>query len=155
MTPAPAQPFRLAYQIVIAFAVGVIAPFTGWAWPFALVTGLVIARDDLDRRAGIRVPAVTRVIRVLAVTGGVLAMMIAGAVLGGIVAFLIMALVVASERMTADVSPTDRMIARLLLVVGAVIGFFVFGSFIDADVSIRIGSPAVYLVLALGQRTPG
>ena len=140
MTKVAEQPFRLANHVVIAIAIACVAPFTGWAWPFALLSGLVIARDDLDRRAGIRVPAVTRVIRVLAVTGGVLAMMIAGAVLGGIVAFLIMALVVASERMTADVSPTDRMIARLLLAVGAVVGYFVLGSFINANVAISFGA---------------
>lgn len=140
MTAEPVQPFRLAYHVVIAIAIGCIAPFTGWAWPFALLTGLVISRDDLDRRAGIRAPAVTRIIRLLAVTGGVLAMMIAGAILGGIVAFLIMALVAASERMSVQASPTDRLIARLLLAVGAVIGFFVLGSFIGANLSLRIGA---------------
>lgn len=140
MTPVAEQPFRLSYHVVIAFAIACIAPFTGWAWPFALLTGLVIARDDLDRRRGIRVPVVTRVIRILAVTGGVLAMMVAGSVLGGIVAFFIMALVVASERMTAEVSPADRMIVRLLLVIGAVIGFFVLGSFIGATVALTFGS---------------
>ena len=140
MTAVAAQPFRLAYHAVIAIAIGCIAPFTGWAWPFALLTGLVISRDDLDRRAGIRAPAVTRIIRLLAVTGGVFAMMIAGAILGGMVAFLIMALVVASERITVQASTTDRLIARLLLAVGAVIGFFVLGSFIGANLSLRIGA---------------
>jgi len=140
VTETSGQPFRLANHVVIAIAVGIIAPFTGLAWPFALLTGLVIRRDDLDRWTGIRAPALTRVIRLLAVTGGVLAMMFAGAVLSGILAFLIMALVVASERMTADASPTDRMIARLLLVIGAVVGFFVLGSFINADFSVRFGS---------------
>lgn len=140
MTELSGQPFRLAYHVVIATALGVIAPFTGLAWPFALLTGLVISGDDLDRRAGIRVPARTRVLRLLAVTGGVLAMMFAGAVFGGFIAFLIMALVVASERMTADVSPTDQMIARLLLAIGAAIGFFVLGSFISADFSLRFGA---------------
>lgn len=139
MTQILEQPFRLANHVVIAIAIACVAPFTGWAWPFALLTGLVIARDDLDRQAGTRVPAIKRVIRVLEVTGGVLAMMVAGFVLGGIVAFLIMALVVASERMTAGASATDRMIARLLLVIGAVIGFFVLGSFIHANVALTFG----------------
>ncbi len=134
------RPLRLSHHAVIATAVGLIAPFTGLAWPFALLTGLVIARDDLDRRAGIPVSARTRLIRLLAVTGGVLAMMIAGALFGGIVAFLILALVVRSEQMTVGVSPTDRMTTRLLLAIGAVIGFFVFGAVVGADVSIRFGA---------------
>ena len=140
MTAAPAQPFRLAYHVVIAIAIGCIAPFTGWAWPFALLTGLVISRDDLDRQAGIRAPGTTRIIRLLAVTGGVLATMIAGAILGGIIAFLIMALVLASERMTVQASPTDRFIARLLLAVGAAIGAFVLGPLIGASLSLTIGA---------------
>ena len=140
MTAVPAQPFRLAYHVVIAIAIGCIAPFTGWAWPFALLTGLVISRDDLDRQAGIRAPGTTRIIRLLAVTGGVLATMIAGAILGGIIAFLIMALVLASERMTVQASPTDRFIARLLLAVGAAIGAFVLGPLIGASLSLTIGA---------------
>jgi hypothetical protein len=134
------RPLRLSHHVVIATAVGLIAPFTGLAWPFALLTGLVIARDDLDRRAGIRVSARTRLIRLLAVTGGVLAMIVAGAVLGGIVAFLILALVVRSEQMTVDVSPTDQMIARLLLGIGAVVGFYVFGAVVGANVSLGFGT---------------
>ena len=139
MTAAPEQPFRLANHVIIAIAIGCVAPFTGWAWPFALLTGLVISADDLDRRAGTRPPAATRIIRLLAVTGGVLAMMVAGAILGGIVGFLIMALVVASERMTANASSTDRLIARLLLAVGAALGAFVLGQLIHATVALSIG----------------
>ena len=72
-------------------------------------------------------PAAARVIRVLAVTGGVLAMLFAGAILGGLIAFSIVWLVTVSERMSADATPNDRTIARLLLVIGAVVGFLIGG----------------------------
>ena len=39
---------RLSHHVIIAIAVGLVAPFTGFAWPFALLTGVVIGRDDLD-----------------------------------------------------------------------------------------------------------
>ncbi len=80
--------FRLGYHVIIAAAMALVAPATGFAWAVAILTGLVIAADDADRRAGIRVPALRRVSRVLAVTGGVLGMLIAGALIGGLVAGL-------------------------------------------------------------------
>ena len=140
MTDATERPFRLAYHVIIAIAVGLIAPFTGFAWPFALLTGMVISRDDRDRRAGTTVPAAARIVRVLAVTGGVLAMLIAGAILGGLIAFSIVWLVTVSERMSADATNNDRTIARLLLVIGAIIGFFVIGALAQTNLSIRFGS---------------
>jgi hypothetical protein len=140
MSDATQRPFRLAYHVIIAIAVGLIAPFTGLAWPFALLTGMVISRDQRDRDAGTTVSAATRLIRVLAVTGGVLAMLFAGAILGGLIAFLIVWLVTVSERMSADATPNDQTIARLLLVIGAVIGFVALGAIAQANLSIRFGS---------------
>ncbi|MBA2373646.1 MAG: hypothetical protein H0V74_05535 [Chloroflexi bacterium] len=102
MTESAAQPFRLSYHVVIAAAVAVIVPFTGLAWPLALLVGLVISSDERDRKRGVRTPRATRIVRVLAVTGGVLSMMFAGAVLGGLIAFTIAWLTTVSERMAAD-----------------------------------------------------
>ena len=134
------RPFRLTYHVIIATAVALIAPFTGLAWPVALLTGMVISRDERERRSGTKVPAAVRLIRLLAVTGGVLAMLIAGALLGGLVAFAIVWLVLVSERMTADAEPADRTIARLLLVIGGIVGFFVGGMLFDVNLSIGFGS---------------
>ncbi|TFG69490.1 MAG: hypothetical protein E4H24_00275 [Thermomicrobiales bacterium] len=139
MTEAPVQPLRLSYQVIIAIAIGCIAPFTGFAWPFALLTGLVLGRDDQDRRTGTRVSVPARLLRLLAVTGGVLAMLFAGAILGGLIAFGIVWLVVISERLTVDVAPTDRVMARLILSIGAVVGFFVLGAFVDVNFSLGLG----------------
>jgi hypothetical protein len=136
------QPFRLSYHLVIAVAVGLVAPLTGFAWPFAMLTGVVISRDDQDRRRGMQTPPAVRIVRLLAVTGGVLAMLFAGALLGGLIALAIVWLTILSERMTADATPTDRTIARLLLVIGAVVGFVIgFVAFgIRANISIGVGA---------------
>lgn len=139
MSGVTAPPFVLSHHLVIAAAIAVIAPFTGFAWPFALLTGLVISREQHDRAVGISAPVTLRTIRFLAVTGGVLAMVFAGAVLGGLVAFLIVWLVVRSERLTVDASVSDRLTSRLLLVIGAAAGFFLLGAIVQADLSVAIG----------------
>ena len=140
MTEHTQASFRLMYHVIIAMAVALVAPLTGFAWVLAIPTGLVIAADDRDRRSGVPVRARTRVIRVLAVTGGVLGMLLAGAVLGGLIALAIVALTIYSERISADALESDRTIARLMLLIGAIVGFIVIGSFINADLSIRFGA---------------
>ena len=140
MTGTTQATFRLTYHVIIATAVALIAPLTGFAWVLAIPTGLVIAADDRDRRAGAPISARTRIVRVLAVTGGVFGMILAGAILGGFIAFGIVALTILSERFSADALESDRTIARLLLMIGAIVGFVVIGGLIDADFSIRFGA---------------
>ena len=120
-------PPQFGRNLIVASAVGVLAPFTLLAWPFAIATGIVIGTADVAKTLGLTASPSTRLIRVAAVTGGVLAMLIAGSVLGGIVAFLIAALAVLSERIAADASPTDRNLARILLFVGGALGWMVLG----------------------------
>lgn len=126
-------PFRLGFHGIIAIAMALVAPVTGLAWAFAILTGLVIAADDADRRAGTHVPAVQRTARILAVTGGVLGMLVAGALLGGLVAIICVALTLTSERASATATPTERSIARILLLVGGLVGFVVFNGAIRLD----------------------
>jgi uncharacterized membrane protein len=114
-------------NLIVAVAIGVLAPFTLLAWPFAIATGIVIGNADVAKSRGLTVSPSTRFIRLAAVTGGVLAMLIAGALVGGIVAFLVAALAVLSERIAADASPTDRNLARILLFVGGALGWIVLG----------------------------
>jgi len=120
-------PPHFGRNLIVASAVGVLAPFTLLAWPFAIATGIVIGTADVAKTHGLTASPSTRLIRLAAVTGGVLAMLIAGSVLGGIVAFLIAALAVLSERIAADASPTDRNLARILLFVGGALGWMVLG----------------------------
>lgn len=120
-------PPHFGRNLIVASAVGVLAPFTLLAWPFAIATGIVIGTADVAKTLGLTASPSTRLIRLAAVTGGVLAMLIAGSVLGGIVAFLIAALAVLSERIAADASPSDRNLARILLFVGGALGWMVLG----------------------------
>ncbi len=137
MDTAPPQFGR---NLIVAIAIGVLAPFTLLAWPFAIATGIVIGTADVAKTLGLTASPSTRFIRLAAVTGGVLAMLIAGAVVGGIVAFLVAALAVLSERIAADASPTDRNLARMLLFVGGALGWMVLGVTLgfQLDVSLDI-----------------
>ena len=120
-------PLQLGRNLIVATAIGVLAPFTLLAWPFAIATGIVIGTADVEKTLGLTASPSTRFIRLAAVTGGVLAMLIAGAIVGGLVAFLVAALAVFSERIAADASPTDRNLARILLFVGGALGWMVLG----------------------------
>lgn len=128
-------PFRLGYHVIFAIAMALVAPATGFAWAFAILTGLVIAADDADRRAGTHVPAVRRATRILAVTGGVLGMLVAGALLGGLVAMICVVLTIVSERASATATPTERSIARILLLVGGLVGFVILGGAFRLDMA--------------------
>jgi hypothetical protein len=133
-------PFQFGRHLVVAIAIGVLAPFTGLAWPFAIATGIVIGTADVERTEGRTTSPSTRIVRLAAVTGGVLAMLGAGAIVGGIIAFLVAALAVFSERIAADASPTDRNLARILLLVGGALGWIVLGVALGLHLNVRIGS---------------
>lgn len=136
---AAATSFRPYRHIVVGLAIALIAPFTGFAWPFAILTGIVIGKDEVERRRGVRVSTAATVVRALAVTGGVLAMMVFGAVIGGLIAFLIVALAAFSERAAADAESFDRVVARLLLVVIPAIAYVVLLG-LGASVDLRVGA---------------
>jgi len=131
--------FRLYRHIVIGLAIAVIAPFTALAWPFAILLGIVIGQDNVDRARNIRCPTATTAVRVLAVTGGVLAMFFFGAFFGGFIAIPIVILAAFSERAAADAEPVDRIVARLILVVLPVLAYIALIT-LGASVNIRFGS---------------
>ena len=131
--------FRLYRHIVIGLAIAIIAPFTALAWPFAILLGIVIGQDNVDRARNIRRSSGTTVVRVLAVTGGVLAMFFFGAFIGGFIALPIVVLAAFSERAAADADPVDRIVARLILVVLPVIAYVALIA-LGASVNIRFGS---------------
>ena len=131
--------FRLYRHVIIGLAIAVIAPFTALAWPFAILLGIVIGKDEVDRSRGIRPSAAATVARVLAVTGGVLAMLFFGAIIGGLIAFLIAALAYLSEKAAADAEPVDRLITRILLIVMPLLSYVALMA-MGADITIRFGS---------------
>ncbi len=138
-------PPQLGRNLIVATAIGVLAPFTLLAWPFAIATGIVIGTADVANSLGLTASRSTRFIRLAAVTGGVLAMLIAGAIVGGIVAFLIAALAVLSERIAADASPTDRNLARILLFVGGALGWMVLGVTLGFQLDVGLNVWGIHL----------
>jgi uncharacterized membrane protein len=132
-------PFRFGRHLVVALAIGLLAPFTLWAWPFAIATGIVIGTADVEKSHGQTVSRSTRFVRIVAVTGGVLAMFVAGAIVGAFIAFFVAALADLSERMAADASPTDRNLARILLFIGGALGWIVWVA-LGFQLDVRIGS---------------
>ena len=140
MTPPPDRPLQIGRHVIVAAAIAFVAPFTGFAWPFALATGIVIGSGQVEQANGGSASVATRLIRLAAVTGGVLAMLFAGAVIGGLIAFLIVALTAFSERLSADASVPGRSLARIVLFIGAGIGWIVFGSLLNIHLVLRFGS---------------
>jgi hypothetical protein len=56
-----ASEFRLGHHVILSVAMALVAPATGFASPIAILTGLVIANDEADTRAGVRVRAATSI----------------------------------------------------------------------------------------------
>ena len=135
LRPTPLPYLQL---IVIGLAIALVSPFTGLAWPFAILTGIVIGRSQVDASRGLRRSTGAKVAAVLAVTGGVLAMMFFGVVLGGLIGFVVVALAALAERRAADASPTDRVVARVLIVVVAVVGWLALLA-IGLRIDVRLG----------------
>jgi hypothetical protein len=138
--PAPThatERARLAYHAIIGVAIGLVSMITLFAWPFAILTGIVIGSADVDRMEGR--PARGTVVRVLAVTGGVLAMLFFGAVIGGLFSFIIVALAAFSERVAANTTPTDRLVARILLLIVSLLTWIVLALVLKVNVNIHIG----------------
>jgi len=123
---APAvEKLNVTYHAIIGVAIGLVALITGLAWPFAILTGMVIGKANSDRRLG-RAER-SSVVQLLAVTGGVLAMLLFGALIGGLFAFMIVALAAYSERVAENTKPVDQTMARILIaMIGAVVWFVVW-----------------------------
>jgi hypothetical protein len=135
----PAGSFHLYRHIIIGLVIALLAPFTGFAWPFAILTGIVIGQDEVDRRRETPRPMATRLARVLAITGGVLAMLLLGAIVGGLIALPIVALAALSERAAADAESVDRIVARLVLFLTPVIAYIVLFA-LGVHVSVHVGA---------------
>jgi hypothetical protein len=62
-----------------------------------------------------------------------------GTIIGGLLAFFIVALAAFSERVAADTSPIDQGIARILIVVIAVVVWFAAFSVLGLKLNFNIG----------------
>ena len=132
-------PLRLGVHLLIAFSIGVVAPFTALAWPFAILVGMTIGSADARRLRGETEAWGDSFSRAILVAVGILAMLFFGAIIGGVIAIGVVALAPFSERNAAHASMTDRGVARILLFIVPVVMWFVLIPLLGIDVDIRIG----------------
>ena len=132
-----AERLNVAYHVVIGVAIGLIAPFTGFAWPFAILTGMVIGKANSDRRLGRT--SRTSAVQFLAVTGGILGMLLFGVLIGGLIAFLIVGLAVFSERVAEHSRPVDQTMARILISLIAVVVWFAAWAILGLKINLSFG----------------
>jgi hypothetical protein len=133
-------PLRVSVHALVAASIGVVSPFTGLAWPFALLVGMALGSADARRLRGERDDFAATLFIGIAVTGGILAMLFFGAIIGGVIAFAIVAMASFSERAAANASPTDRGVARILLFIVPVTMWLFLFPLLGMDVDIRFGS---------------
>lgn len=139
--PVERAPARLnfGYLGIVGAAMGLVSLFTVLAWIPAILMGMVIGRASVEQSRGIKIGGATQLLRVLAVTGGVLAMLFLGAIIGGLIAFLVAAGAAFAERLIADTSPTDQTIGRILLVMIAIVVWFVGLQVLRFNVNLSFG----------------
>ena len=135
--PPVVERLNVPYHVIIGVAIGLVALITGLAWPFAILTGMVIGKSNSDRRLG-RAQR-SSFVQLLAVTGGVFAMLLFGALIGGLFAFIIVALAAFSERVAENTRPIDQTMARILIaLIGAVVWFAAW-SFLGLRINLTFG----------------
>ena len=135
---APLERLNVAYHVVIGVAIGLVALITGFAWPFAILTGMVIGKANSDRRLGRTTGS--SVVQLLAVTGGVLAMLFFGALIGGLFAFMIVALAAYSERVAENTRPIDQTMARIMIALIGTVVWFAAWAILGLKISLSFGS---------------
>lgn len=139
--PAHAATERLnyAYLAIIGVAIGLVAPFTGLAWPVAILIGLILGLAAVERANGIQQRGAVHLLRALALVAGTIVMFIVGAIIGAIIALLIVGLAAFSERVSANAGPTDRVIGRILITIITVVVWFVILNVVKLNTNITIG----------------
>jgi hypothetical protein len=142
--PEAATPARLnlPYVAIVGAAMGLVAVFTAFAWIPAILVGMIVGRDRVERLKGVRAGGGSRAVRVLAVTGGVLAMGVLGLpffLFGGFIAFLVAAGASFAERLIADTNPTDQTIGRILIALLTVVIWLVVVNVLKFSYTFSIG----------------
>lgn len=132
-------PLRLGVHALVAVAIGVVSPFTGLAWPVALLVGMMVGSADAAQMRGERRTRADQVAMSFIVALLVLLMLVLGAIVGGLIALIVVALTVFSEKAAAFASPTDRGVARIVLFLVPVLMWLIVFPLIGMNVDIRIG----------------
>jgi hypothetical protein len=132
-------PLRVGVHALVAISIGIVSPFTGLAWPFALLVGMALGAADARRLRGEARDLAGESFTAVAVAGGILGMLFFGAIIGGLIAVVVVSLTAFSERAAAQASPTDRGVARILLFIVPVAMWLFLFPLLGMDVDIRIG----------------
>ena len=140
-TAAPAATERLnfVYLAIIGLAMGLVAPFTALAWPFAIGVGMILGLAAVERSNGVQQRGSVHLLRALALVIGTILMFFFGAIVGGVIALLIVGLASLGERVSANAGPTDRAIGRILIVMITAVVWFVMLNVLKVNVNINIG----------------
>jgi heme/copper-type cytochrome/quinol oxidase subunit 2 len=138
--PPRFAPLRVGVHALVALAIGIVSPFTGMAWPFALLVGMLLGSADARGMRGGRQELADTVASGILAGIGVVAMLIFGAIVGGVIAVAVVVLASFSERAAAHASPTDRGVARILLFVVPVLMWLIVFPLLGVNVDIRIGA---------------
>lgn len=133
-------PLRWGVHLLIAASIGIISPFTGLAWPFAIAVGMAMGSAAARRLRGQPDTAADGLMRGIAIVFGVLGMLFFGVIVGGLVAIVVVILASFSEKAAAYASPTDRGVARILLFIVPIIMWFIVFPLLGVNVNVRIGS---------------
>ena len=137
---AASAPVRVGVHALVAVAIGVVSPFTGLAWPIALLLGIMVGSADAAQMRGERRNLADRVAMSFIAAILVLLMLFLGALVGGLIALVVVALAAFSEKAAAFSSPTDRGVARILLFLVPVLMWLVVFPIIGMNVDVRFGS---------------
>lgn len=144
-TPVPGAssgvhaPLRLGVHLLIAASVGLVSPFTGLAWPFALLVGMLLGSTDVRQLRGERIGFADTVATAILAAAGIGAMLVFGAIVGGLVAIVVVVLASFSERAAAHASATDRGVARIVLFIVPLAMWLILFPLIGMELDIRIG----------------
>ena len=132
-------PLRWGVHLLVAASIGIVSPFTGFAWPFATVVGMAMGSAHARRLRGQPDVAGDGLMRGIAIVFGVLGMLFFGVIIGGLVAIVVVVLASFSEKAAAYASPTDRGVARILLFIVPIIMWFIVFPLLGVNVNVRIG----------------
>jgi hypothetical protein len=137
--PAATERLNFVYLGIIGLAMGLVAPFTAFAWPLAILIGMILGLAGVERASGIQQRGAVHLLRAFALVVGTIMMFILGAVVGGVIALLIVGLAAFSERVSANAGPTDRVVGRILIVIITAVVWFVMLNVLKVNVNINIG----------------
>jgi hypothetical protein len=141
----PASPFpttaplRIWVHLLVAATIGIISPFTGFAWPFALLVGMILGADSARRIRGERTSAGDAIAIGLFAALGILGMLFFGAIVGGLIAIPVSILASFSEKVAAEAPSIDRGVARILLFVVPIVMWLVVFPLLGLEVNLSIG----------------